>query len=400
MAGITGMGTTYNLPNYVGELFAVTPSDTPLLAASGGLTGGTEVKAWKFGWQTSDLRSPKQSGALEGAEAPTAQERKRTNVENVAQIHQEKVSVSYTKQAATGQYSTPSSAPYLAADGQPNPVVNELDWQVSQSLMQIANDVNFSFWNGKLNIPTDNSTARKTQGLIRACTSNTINKGTALTDAATATDTITVTHALNNGDKVVFTDIGAATNVVEGRTYFVVGKSTTVSFKVAETLGGTAITLGTATVSLVVPQSSALTTTVFEDLLQQVYDQGGLRNGLGTVAVNSTQKRALSNAYADAHGKVDLFVGTRNIAGVNLMQIESNFGMMNVMLDPHVPQDAIAVVSLDQIEPAFLNIPGKGVFFEEPLAKTGSSDNVQLYGEIGLIYGNEKAHGILRGLKV
>lgn len=31
MPGITGLGTTYNLPNYVGELFAVSTEDTPLL---------------------------------------------------------------------------------------------------------------------------------------------------------------------------------------------------------------------------------------------------------------------------------------------------------------------------------------------------------------------------------
>jgi len=48
----------------------------------------------------------------------------------------------------------------------------------------------------------------------------------------------------------------------------------------------------------------------------------------------------------------------------------------------------------------FLNVPGKGVMFEEPLAKTGASDEVQLYGEVGLAYGNERAHAAMTGLKV
>ena len=170
MPGITGQGTTYNLPNYVGELFAVTPTDTPLLSAIGGLTGGEEVKSWKFGWQTSDLRGRKQQGALEGANAPTAAERKRANVENVCEIHQSKVEVSYTKQAATGQTSTPSAAPYLSADGMPNPILSELDWQIEQELKAIAGDVNYAFWNGQLVVPEDNTEARKTQGLIGACT--------------------------------------------------------------------------------------------------------------------------------------------------------------------------------------------------------------------------------------
>jgi hypothetical protein len=46
----------------------------------------------------------------------------------------------------------------------------------------------------------------------------------------------------------------------------------------------------------------------------------------------------------------------------------------------------------------FLETPGKGHFFEEPLAKTGASDEVQIYGEIGLEYGKETAHGLYRGL--
>ena len=40
MAGITGQGNTFNLPNYVGELFALSRETTPFLSAIGGLTGG------------------------------------------------------------------------------------------------------------------------------------------------------------------------------------------------------------------------------------------------------------------------------------------------------------------------------------------------------------------------
>jgi hypothetical protein len=78
----------------------------------------------------------------------------------------------------------------------------------------------------------------------------------------------------------------------------------------------------------------------------------------------------------------------------------TDFGTLNVMMNRHVPVDAIVLSSLEQCMPVFLEIPGKGHFFAEPLAKTGASDQVQLYGEVGLAYGNEKAHGIVRGLKV
>src|SRR6185312_9133227 len=110
MAGITGMGTTYNLPNYVGELFAASPEETPLLSAIGGLTGGESVGATEFGWQGYDLRDAEDNRQRkEGADAPTAEERVRYNASNVLEIHQEAVDISYTKQGATKQVGTGSA---------------------------------------------------------------------------------------------------------------------------------------------------------------------------------------------------------------------------------------------------------------------------------------------------
>lgn len=399
MAGsVSGIGTTFDLPNYHGELFSLTPSDTPLLSAIGGLTGGGSTTATKFEWQTYDLRDPQQRTRVEGAPAPGAENRVRAKVENVLQIHQEKVSVSYTKQAATGQYATPQSAPFTSAAGAENPVTNELDWQVEQALKQIALDVNYSFINGRMVDATTNAEARKTAGLLSVAKTNAVNKGTAITGSA-ATDTITATHSLANGDVVIFTDAGGSTAVVEGRRYYVVAKATG-TFKVAAKPGGDPITLGTiAELEVVVPAATELAVDTVDEFTQLVFDNGGLTGGLGTFIVNSSQKRALTKAYANAYGKTAP-IRSEKIGGVNVTQIENDFGVLNIMLDRHVPQDAIILASLDQLRPVFLNIPGKGVFFEEELAKTGASTDVQIYGEIGLEYGNELAHGVLRGLKV
>lgn len=404
MAGTTGIGTTFSLPNYHGELLAITPDATPLLSAIGSVGGAKQTSSTAFEWQTYDLRDPSQPANLEGATAPTAQERVRANVVNVCQIHQEAVAVSYSKMAAMGQYATPSSAPYRTADGVPNPVASELDWQTQQALKTVALDVNWSFINGKQNIPTSNAAARKTRGLIEAITTNVTSKASvSYTGATSATDTITVTHALSNGDKIVFTDTGtiAGTPVVAGRVYYVVNISTTVSFKVALTAGGTPITLGTATgIAVTKPQTAALTNTDIESFIQGVYDNGGMSGDSATLLVGSAQKRAITAAYAAAYGKALPFNGTRNFGGVAVDTVLTDFGTLNVLLDRHCPQDAIIALTLDQLSPVFLDVPGKGVFFEEPLAKTGASEQVQIYGEIGLEYGNEKAHGVLRGLAV
>ena len=397
MAGITGLATSFDLPNYAGELFALTPEDTPLLSAIGGLTGGGQTTGIEFEWQTYDLRDPAQRTRTEGATAPNAEERARGNVRNVLQIHQEKVSVSYTKQAAVGQMTTPGSAPFRGADGA-NPVTNELDWQTVQALKSIALDVNYSFINGTYANPTTNATARRTRGLLQAITTNRIAHGTTTTGASSATDTITATaHGLVDGDKIVFTATGAATGIVAGRTY-IVDQIDTGTFKVSSSAGGAPITLGTATgLAYTKPWATALTLDHVSDLLQLAYDNGGIsEQATATLLTNSRQKRAVTAAVANAFGKY--VEASRTVGGVNVTTLVTDFGTLNVMLDRHMPQDTIAAVSLEQLMPVFMNVPGKGVFFEEPLAKTGASDEVQLYGEIGLKYGSEKAHAVMTGL--
>lgn len=121
MAGITGQGTTFNLPNYVGELFGISPEDTPFLTAIGGLTGGRSAQAKRFDWEFYDLRAPAERDRLEGAAAPSADNRVRSNDHNVVQIIHEAVSVSYTKLAAVGQRDG------TGVPAGSNPVTNEYD---------------------------------------------------------------------------------------------------------------------------------------------------------------------------------------------------------------------------------------------------------------------------------
>ncbi len=392
MAGISGQGTTFNLPNYVGPLFQVSPEDTPFLSAIGGMTGGEEVKSVEFEWQTSDLREPEENRSrLEGANAQASDNRVRANVTNVVEIHQETVEVSYTKQAATGQTSGTNNE-------QTNPVQAELPWQITQALKAKATDIEASFLIGQYQKPTTNATPRKTRGLIPAITTNVIELGTALAGAA-ATNVITAAgHGLANGTAVRFTSVGVSTAIKLNRVYYVVGAATD-TFGVAATPTGTAITIGTATVALSVLSTAGPTKETYDELFQRVYDNGGMREtATQTIIVGSRQKRSISTAYANAYGKYQ--ESSREVGGVNFTTIVTDFGTFNIMLDRWVPADAFVVASLEQVKPKFLVIPGKGHFFEEELAKVGASDKVQIYGEVGLEYGNEKAHGVIRGLPV
>jgi hypothetical protein len=391
MAGITGLGTTYNLPNYTGILHQLSPTATPLYSAIGGLSGGGQTTSTEFEWETVDLRAPGQNVALEGAAAPTAQSRVRANVTNVVEIHQEKVAVSYTKLAAYGQKSGTNN-------DASNPIINETDFQVRTMLTQMVRDVNWGFWNGKYVKPSDNSTARQTRGLLQAITTNRQSAAGSLsyTGFTSATDTITGTHALSVGDKVIF-DVTGGAAIVPGRVYFVASVSTTVSFKIAATSGGSALTVGTGSgISLRKASGTALAKTVVNGLAQMVYDNGGINDQLtGVFAVNSAQKVALSGAFGSQFQE-----NSRVVGGVNISTVITDFGELGIMLDRAIPQDTIALVSLAELSPVYLEVPGKGHFFAEPLAKTGAADEVMLYGEVGLAYGAETCHGVINGLAV
>lgn len=314
MPGITGMGTTYNLPNYTGELFQITPEDTPLLSAIGGLTGGQAVNAPIFSWQETDLRDADENRQRkEGAEAPEASARKRVNATNVLEIHQEAVDISYTKQAASGLIAT-GGDPQVTVGSTTIPA-SELRFQIDTQLKQIARDVERTFITGKYQNPADNTKPRKTRGLLEAIKTN--------------------------------------TKTVEGE----------------------------------------LTEDDVLDLMQMAWENGGLMESeTRTLVVGAAMKRLLSKIFVKDAGYKE---NSRNVGGVNLQTIETDFGLANIMLNRHVPGDTLIAASLESLAPTFMEIPGKGHFFAEPLAKTGASDKVQIYGEIGFKYGNERKHGKL-----
>jgi hypothetical protein len=397
MSGITGLGTTYNLPNFTGELFAINQADTPFLSAIGGLSSGGQVTSTEIEWETYDYRNPGQNTQLEGAAAPTSAERVRANVTNVVEIHQSKVSVSYTKLAAFGQKAGSNNA-------EPNPIKSEADWQVAQELKQMALDVEWSLLNGVYNKPSDNTTKRQTRGLLTAIQTNrllapgAVGATTANTNASSATDTITTAavHGLSVGNKVIFTSVGS-TPLLTQRIYWVQNVGSTTTFKVAASPTGAAITLGTSAtnISYTNPSPTATTKDVFNQLAQTVFDAGGIADlNAATFIVGSTQKVALSKAYQSTFQE-----NSRILGGINVSTVVTDFGQLNVMTSRRIPQDQVVLASLEMCQPVFLETPGKGHLFVEPLAKVGASDDVQIYGEVGLAYGAETAHGIMTGLQ-
>jgi hypothetical protein len=309
MGAVSGLGDSYDLPNYVGELFNVTPNDTPLLSAIGGMTGGKSVTSKQFTWQTVDNAAAAQTVALEGAD-PTYAERTRSEVTNVTQIMQYGVNVSYTKQAATGNLSGES----IIGN---QPVQDELAFQLDMAMKRAARDIEFSFLQGTYVADTDMATERKTRGLLEAISTN---------------------------------EVAAA--------------------------------------------AAALDQAKVEDALKQMADSGAPFE-MPVIMANSFQKQKLSSIYSSA---LALAPRDRNIGGVNITTIETDFGQVGIVFDRHLPADDVVIVDLAFCKPVFLDIPGKGHFFVEPLAQSGSAYKFQVYGEIGLEYGPEQFHAKITNL--
>lgn len=318
MAQVSGIGTTWNLPNYAGELFTADPTQTPFLSMIGGLTGGRQTDNFEF--PTAVLYDFPEAGQPEISEqasvtAPAASHIAREQEKNVVQIHQETIDLTYAKMSNSGRMSGLNTA------GQnPNPA-DEKAWQIQQKLVKIARDVEFSFLNGEYQIATAANVANKTRGMFELCNS------------------------------------GAGTSIDAA--------------------------------------SAALSKALLDQLFREMADNGAYF-GKMVLFCGAYQKQMITNLYAEQF-KANMQT-TQNVGGMNITEIETDFFKMGVVWDRFVPADSILIADMAHIAPVFQAIPGKGVLFQEDLAKNGASERVQIYGQIGLAHGPAFLHGAITGL--
>lgn len=195
--------TTYDNPNFMGQLFMKGNRPNAVLQLVGGITGYRTTTSTEFAcgqeYEIADHKS--QVARLEGGDAPDATNAVRDQSTNVVQIIQESVNVSYTKEAARGQLSG------LNVGGAENPVVSELDFQTGVKMEYIARQLNWTLVNGVYQKPVDNTTPRKTRGILAAIVSNVqaLAASPALTKAhlETAMEQLVDSGAIADGDNVM-----------------------------------------------------------------------------------------------------------------------------------------------------------------------------------------------------
>ncbi|HEV3309963.1 MAG TPA: DUF5309 family protein [Chloroflexota bacterium] len=397
MSTVVGQGTTFNLPNYHGELFVVTPTETPFLSAIGGLGGAKKTTATTFEWQTVDRRTSSANNVVvEGANAPTGAERARGVVDNVVEVHHSAIEVSYTRLAATGNFGGAN----IAAQSD-DAVLDELTVQTMAELEAMAVDVEKSFLTGIYQKPSDNTTARQTRGILSALATNVTTGspsiGSATVVASTGVFTATGTTGLTVNQAVYVDTIVSTTGITAGTRYFVKTTPSGTTFTLSATPGGAALTLTTdGSVGNVYP-AIAISRDSVNAGIQAVFDNGGkLPQDQTVLMVGSGQKVKLSNAY-QASG-LNWPTPSRNVGGVAVDTLVTDFGTFGVMLNRWMPAGQIGILDLSVCSPVFLEIPDKGLLFVEELARVGAARKFQLYGEIGLEYGPETYHGLINHL--
>ena len=318
MAQVTGIGTTWNLPNYAGELFTADPTQTPFLSMIGGLTGGKQTDNFEFPtavlYNFPEAKQPSIS-EQDSATAPAASHIARQQEKNVVQIHQEVIDLTYAKQSNSGRMSGLNTA------GQNANPADEKSWQIQQKLIKIARDVEFSFLCGTYRVSPGADVANTTRGMLELCNSN------------------------------------AGTSIAADNT--------------------------------------ALSKALLDQLFREMADKGAYFGNM-VLFCGAYQKQKITNLYADQF-KASMQT-THNVGGMNITQIETDFFKMGIVWDRFMPNDSILIADMAHIAPVFQAVPGKGVLFQEDLAKTGASDKIQIYGQIGLAHGPAFLHGAIREL--
>ena len=314
---VTGLGTSWALPNYAGELFSADATQTPLLSMTGGLTGGRQTDNFEFPtavlYDYPEARQPAIS-ERESAMAPEAEMAVREQKTNVVQIHQEVIDLSYVALSNLHRMSGLNTA------GQVPAYEDERLFQVKHRLIKIARDVEHSFINGKFQKAANAGEANRTRGLLEL------------------------------------------------------------------TEGNVSIAAG----------GEALSADLLRRLYREMADAGAYFNNM-VMFLSAYQKQMVTEIYASQMG-LNLPV-CRNVGGINITQVETDFFAMGIVWDRFVPADTVLIADVAHIAPVFQVVPGKGVLFTEELAKTGASEKLQLFGQIGLAHGADFLHGSIRGLR-
>jgi len=140
-----------------------------------------------------------------------------------------------------------------------------------------------------------------------------------------------------------------------------------------------------------------LTKELLNQLFRDMANKGAYFDNM-VLFCNSYIKQAISEIYASQLGRN--VITPKNVGGVNINHVETDFFDMGIVWDRFMPANAIILTDVAHMAPVFQAVPQKGVLFAEDLAKIGASDKTQIFGQIGLAHGAAFLHGSITNIKV
>lgn len=147
-----------------------------------------------------------------------------------------------------------------------------------------------------------------------------------------------------------------------------------------------------ATGNTLAAAAAQLTKAMVQTLLKTMFTNGAVFKDM-VIWCGAFQKQMLSSIYG--YAPTD-----RTVGGVNIKQIETDFGSFGIALNRFMPADTLLLADMSVITPVFQPVPEKGNFFYETLAKTGASEDGQIFGQFGLDHGVPTVHGTITGLAI
>ena len=130
-----------------------------------------------------------------------------------------------------------------------------------------------------------------------------------------------------------------------------------------------------------------------QEFLKRAYKaayNAGADFGNMVLVCGSDIKQKITDIYGSQWGFA--LPPTRSVGGVNVTQIETDFGTVSVLLDRFMPDGVLLGADISCVRPVEQDVPGKGNFFREPLSKTGAAEEYQIFGQIGLDHGPAWKH--------
>ena len=133
--------------------------------------------------------------------------------------------------------------------------------------------------------------------------------------------------------------------------------------------------------------SAALSLDNVNAFLLAMYNSGAMFKNM-IFYCGGAVKQQLTNIYGFAPQD-------RNVGGLNIQQVETDFGAIGVVLSRFAPAQTLLAIEMDVVAPVFQEVPGKGTVFYEEVSRIGASVRGQIFGQVGFDHGPAWAHGEL-----